>query len=134
MTRDSLIDSSVIIDVLAGQEWQPWSADTVASARAEGRLVVSPVVIAELAGRFRALADLEKALAHGEFEPEQLPWEAAFLAGRAFSEYRRRGGPRTTVLPDLLIGAHAAVSGYRVITRDRHRFRSYFPGLEVITP
>ena len=68
------------------------------------------------------------------FVREPLPWEAAFLAGKCFVTYRRRGGTRRSPLPDFYIGAHAAVAGYRLLTRDAGRYRSYFPKLDLIAP
>jgi predicted nucleic acid-binding protein len=68
------------------------------------------------------------------FDREALPYEAAFLAGKCFLAYRRRGGAKQSPLPDFLIGAHAAVSGYSLLTRDAARYRTYFPKLSLLTP
>lgn len=135
MTRDSLLDSSVLIDLLDPEtDWFAWAVERTRSAQSEGRLLVNQVVISEVAARYPSLAALDAAISPEEFERESLPWEAAFVAGRAFTQYRRRGGPRTSLLPDFLIGAHATVMGYRLITRDPRRFRTYFPTLEIVAP
>jgi predicted nucleic acid-binding protein len=101
-------------------------------AAAAGALIVNPVVYAELAPRFPQVEELELALAG--YLREALPWPAAYLAGRVHARYRDAGGARTTTLPDFFIGAHAAVAGLRLLTRDAGRYRAYFPTVELITP
>jgi predicted nucleic acid-binding protein len=135
MTLDSLLDSSVVIDLTnPGSEWHEWCTSAANAARAEGRVILSPMVIAELARGYDSLAALDDAISPREFVREQLPWEASFLAGSIFAEYRRRGGPRESLLPDFFIGAHAAVMGYRLITRDPRRVRRYFPAVDIVAP
>jgi predicted nucleic acid-binding protein len=130
-----IVDSSVLLDVLTEDEdWFSWSADALISAADRGVLVINPVVYAEVSVRFSRIEDLENALARTMLERETIPWEAAFIAGKCFREYRRRGGQRRSPLPDFFIGAHAVVRGYQVLTRDAGRFRSYFPGLKVVSP
>ena len=80
------------------------------------------------------MEDLDAILSASELRRETIPYEAAFLAGKAFLAYRRRGGFRTSPLPDFFIGAHAAVSGYELLTPDGARYRTYFPKLAVIAP
>jgi predicted nucleic acid-binding protein len=84
--------------------------------------------------RYSRIEDLEAALPKAAIEREALPYEAAFLAGKAFLAYRRRGGTKRSPLPDFLIGAHAAVAGYQLLTRDAARYRADFPGLRLIAP
>ncbi|WP_299823619.1 type II toxin-antitoxin system VapC family toxin, partial [uncultured Jannaschia sp.] len=89
------------------------------------------IIYAEISIAFDQIEDLDALLPEAVFHREDLPWEAAFLAGKAFRTYRRRGGARSLPLPDFYIGAHAAVRGYRLLTRDAARFRTYFPTLDL---
>lgn len=133
--KDVLIDSSVLIDVLLRDEqWFEWSASALTAAGNEAELVINPIIFAEASIRYRSIEDLNKALPVSLFRRDELPFEAAFLAGRAFVKYRRKGGSRTTPMPDFYIGAHAEVSGFSVLTRDPRRFRRYFPSVELIAP
>jgi predicted nucleic acid-binding protein len=100
----------------------------------EAVLVINPIIYAEVAVGFDAPEDVEAALPADGYRREPLPYEAAFAAGKAFLDYRRRGGTRTSPLPDFYIGAHAAVRGYRLLTRDAARYRTYFPAVELIAP
>ena len=97
-------------------------------------LVINPIVYTELSIGFDTIEELDAALTPMAIEREPLPFPAGFVAGRAFLDYRRRGGTRTSPLPDFYIGAHAAVAGYRLLTRDDRRYRSYFPRLDLIAP
>jgi predicted nucleic acid-binding protein len=92
------------------------------------------VVYAEVAARFDRIEDLEDALPGDYYDRQPLPWEAAFLAGRSFVRYRRKGGQRRSPMPDFYIGAHAVVAGLTLLTRDARRYRSYFPKLRIIAP
>src|ERR1700684_2841519 len=131
----TLVDSSVMLDILtADPRWTQWSSEALASARDDGNLVINPIVYAEVSVGFDKIEDLEEAVPASDFEREQLPYEAGFLAGKAFLAYRRRGGDRRFPVPDFYIGAHAAVRGYRLLTRDAARYRTYFPSVEVIAP
>jgi predicted nucleic acid-binding protein len=131
----TLVNSNVILDVLTDDPaWAPWSAQALAQARDDGMLVINPIVYAEVSTGFDKIEDLDDAVPEGEFEREQLPYQAGFLAGKAFLAYRKGGGQRQSPLPDFYIGAHAAVRGYRLLTRDAARYRSYFPSVEVIAP
>lgn len=84
--------------------------------------------------RFERIEDVELALPQALLRREPLPYSAGFLAGKAFMQYRQRGGGRTTPLPDFYIGAHALVAGYHLLTRDARRYRTYFPRLALIAP
>jgi predicted nucleic acid-binding protein len=96
--------------------------------------VVNPVVYAEVSVRFTRIEDLDAALPPDEFVRSPLPWTAAFLAAKCFVAYKKRGGSKRAPLPDFFIGAHAAVEGHRLLTRDAGRFRTYFPTLDLIAP
>jgi predicted nucleic acid-binding protein len=131
----TLVDSNVILDILTEDPvWAEWSAGALAARADAGPLVVNPLVYAEVAARFDRIEDLEDALPRSYFERRALPWEAAFLAGRTFVRYRRRGGQRRSPLPDFYIGAHALTGGMTLLTRDARRYRSYFPALRIIAP
>lgn len=131
----TMIDSNVLLDVLTEDEaWFDWSSRALSSCADEGSLVISPLIYAEISVGFEAIEDLEAALPPEVFHRAPLPWEAAFLAGKAFLQYRRRGGARSSPLPDFYIGAHAAVSGFRLLTRDAARYRTYFPSVELVAP
>lgn len=131
----TMVDSNVILDVATEDPaWLSWSARTLERAADEAVLVINPLIYAEVSIGFTRVEELEQALPAGLFRREPLPYEAAFLAGKCFLAYRRRGGRKTAPLPDFYIGAHAAVAGHRLLTRDPRRYRTYFPGLELITP
>lgn len=130
-----LVDSNVILDVLTEDEtWLSWSRETLSRVADASRLAINPLVYAEVSIRFNRIEELEDALPRDVFTRLPLPWEAAFLAGKCFVEYRRRGGARRSPLPDFYIGAHAAVAGMRLLTRDARCYRAHFPRLEVIAP
>jgi hypothetical protein len=130
-----LVDSNVLIDVMHEDPlWGGWSADALAALGATAPLVINPLIYAEVSLRFASLEELDEALSPEMFRREDLPWEAAFLAGKCFVLYRRRSGTRRSPLPDFYIGAHAAVAGYRLLTRDPARYRSYFPQLDLVAP
>ena len=130
-----LVDSNVFIDVLGPDgPWRAWSASRLEAAADEATLLINPVVYAELAVGYPSVEALEAALPQAWIRREEVPYPAAFLAARCYLEYRRRGGARTGVLPDFFVGAHAAIAGYRLLTRDAARYRTYFPRLELIAP
>ncbi|MGF1648405.1 MAG: type II toxin-antitoxin system VapC family toxin [Kineosporiaceae bacterium] len=131
----TLVDSNVLLDILTDDSrWSSWSSDALAAAADDGPLWINPVVYAEASTRFSRIEDLESALPARDFRRAALPWEAAFLAGKAYLRYRRRGGARSSPLPDFFIGAHAAVSGLRLLSRDRGRYATYFPTVPLVTP
>ena len=130
-----LVDSNVLLDVLTEDpQWFGWSSETLAQQAEQGVLVINPIVYAEVSVSFERIEELEDALPSTMFLREALPWEAGFLAGKCFRTYRRRSGVRRSPLPDFYIGAHAAVTGMALLTRDPARYRTYFPRLEVIAP
>ena len=131
----TLVDSMVILDVVTDDPaWSQWSGDALAQARDDGELVINPIVYAEVSVGFDRIEDLDDAVPAQDFRREELPYEAGFLAGKAFLAYRKRGGQKRCPLPDFYIGAHSAVRGYRLLTRDATRYRTYFPTLTLIAP
>lgn len=130
-----LVDSNVLIDVLdRDPAWGGWSTDQVDRFRTADRLIVNAVIYAEVSVDFARLEEVDRALAAVGAAMEPIPRPALFLAGKAFRHYRRRGGGRSGVLPDFFIGAHAAVLGVPLLTRDAGRYRAYFPTLALIAP
>ena len=133
--KDVLVDSSVLIDVLLRDEkWFEWSSAALAAAGNEDELVINPVIYAEVSVRYKSTEDLDRVLPPRLYRRDELPYPAAFLAGRAFVKYRRQNGSRTSPMPDFYVGAHAEVSNFRVLTRDPRRIRRYFPSVELISP
>lgn len=130
-----LVDANVILDVVGGDPvWGDWSSAAIADAADEALLAINPLIYAELSVGFASIEALEQAVPAADFVRENLPYTAAFLAGKAFLAYRRRGGERRSPMPDFYIGAHAAVAGYRLLTRDAARYRTYFPTVPLIAP
>jgi predicted nucleic acid-binding protein len=132
---ETLVDSSVLLDILTeDRDWFDWSAAMLERAANEGPLHINPIVYAEVSARFASVEDLDDALPAEYYRRTALPWGAGFLAGHAFLKYRRDGGTRRAPLPDFYIGAHAAVAGFTLLTRDARRYRDYFPTLRVLSP
>lgn len=130
-----LIDSNVLLDVLTDDpRWSSWSADALADQAERDVLAVNPIIYAEVSVGFDRIEELDAALPAATFHRLPLPWEAAFLAGKCYLRYRKRGGTRSAPLPDFYIGAHASVAGMAVLTRDAARYRTYFPKLRLISP
>jgi len=131
----TLIDSCVLLDVITGdQQWADWSAAEIAAAMDTGRAVINPLIYAEVSVGYQTIEELEELLPPGDYERETLPYLAGFAAGKAFLRYRRGGGDKRSPMPDFYIGAHAAIAGYRLLTRDVRRYRTYFPTIEIIAP
>jgi predicted nucleic acid-binding protein len=130
-----LVDSNVLLDVLTEDAaWYSWSAAALAAAADAGALAIDPLVYSEVSIGFERIEELDEALPPQTFLRLPLPWAAAFLAGKCFLAYRRAGGERRSPLPDFYIGAHAAVEGMPLLTRDPVRYRTYLPGLDLIAP
>jgi predicted nucleic acid-binding protein len=130
-----LVDTNILVDILtANPIWAPWSSRAIAAAAEEAVLVINPIIYGEVSASYPTIEELDDALEPSVFRREDLPYAAAFLAGHCYLDYRRRGGTRRSPLPDFYIGAHAAVAGYRLLTRDASRYRTYFPTLELIAP
>ena len=131
----TFIDTNVLLDLLKGDaQWGPWSEQRLRAAAAQGSLVITDVVFAELCVSAPSLEDVELFLETTGVTTLPCPKPALFLAAKVFLDYRRRGGLRTGVLPDFFIGAHAAVVGAPLLTRDLRRYRTYFPSLDLIAP
>ena len=131
----TLVDSTILLDYFdQDSEWFDWSASMLAEAANRGRTVINPIIYAEVSVGFARIEDVETALPRQFFVRADLPLEAAFLAGRIFRDYRRKGGARRSPLPDFFIGAHATISRMTLLTRDARRYRAYFPKLKIIAP
>lgn len=99
-----------------------------------GRVVINALICAEVSVGYQTVEELEELLPAADYEREPLPYLAGFAAGKAFVRYRRGGGEKRSPMPDFYIGAHAAVTGYRLLTRDIRRYRTYFPTIDIIAP
>jgi hypothetical protein len=131
----TLVDSNVLFDFLTeDEEWFEWSSKMLEEAGDAGSVVINPIVYAEISVRYASIERLDEDLAPEYFVRAALPWEAAFLAGKAFAQYKKRTGTKRSPLPDFFIGAHAAVTGMSLLTRDPRRYREYFPKLRLICP
>jgi len=131
----TLVDSNVLFDYLSeDDEWNDWSGAMLSEAAHRGAVVINALIYAEVGIRYSRIEELDEALPAEYFVRAPLPWEAAFLAGKCFERYRRRGGTKRSPLPDFYIGAHAAVAGMTLLTRDARRYRAYFPKLRIIAP
>ncbi len=130
-----LVDTNVLIDVATEDPaWFDWSASRLSLAATREGLAINPIVYAELSVHYDTLEALEQALSGRPFARLALPWDAAFVAGKAYRRSRSRGGAKRSPLPDFYIGAHAAVAGFALLTRDAKRYREYFPRLRLIAP
>ncbi len=131
----TLVDTCVLLDVLTDDPtWADWAESALSDARDAGELAINAIIYAEVSAGFDTIEDLDDALPTMDFVRQPLPYDAGFIASRAFLTYRKRGGERRSPLPDFYIGAHAAVKRYRLLTRGTARYRSYFPTLTLITP
>lgn len=130
-----LVDANVLLDVLTDDpQWYDWSATQLDACAARSEICINPIVYAEVSVGFERIEELDEALRPEVFTRLALPWEAGFLAGKAFLQYRRAKGSRSSPLPDFYIGAHAAIDGMVLLTRDAKRYRTYYPRLELICP
>lgn len=130
-----LVDTNVLVDVLEDDpDWADWSIRQLRAQAQIHELAINPVIYAELSLTFSTVEALDQTLTDLDLAFHELPRASLFLAGKAFARYRRQGGTRNNVLADFFIGAHAAVAGARLLTRDARRYRNYFPGVELITP
>jgi predicted nucleic acid-binding protein len=133
--REILADSNVILDVVTEDTtWFEWSSGQLARLAEDHVLVINPIVYSEVSVGFERIEDVDSALPADSFRREALPWEAAFLAAKCFLRYRRAGGRKRSPLPDVYVGAHAAVRGPPLLTRDARRYRTYFPRLTLVAP
>jgi len=135
MSSMTLVDTNVLLDIFTDDpNWADWSIGRLDAAALKGPLVINDVVYAELSVRFATIEAVEAVLDESGIAMATIPRAALFLAGKAFQRYRSGGGARTAVLPDFLVGAHAAVSGFTLVSRDARRYRTYFPTIDLVAP
>ena len=133
--KEILVDSNIILDVVTEDyNWFEWSASKLAEYVEKTTLIINLIIYAEVSIGFARIEELEVVLPAKFFCRANLRWEAAFLAGKCFQQYRRRGGTRRSLLPDFCIGDHAVTDNMILLTRDINRYQTYFPTLELITP
>ncbi|MDU0363733.1 type II toxin-antitoxin system VapC family toxin [Rhizobium sp. 25PS6] len=131
----TLVDTNILVDLaVVGSDWHGWSRRRMLDVFKDGPVLINPVIYSEFSVRYDDVDEVDRLLPQVEFRRENLPWPAAFAAAAAFRLYRRAGGGRERILPDFFIGAHAAIRGYRILTRDPSGYRSYFPSVDLITP
>ena len=130
-----LVDTNVLVDVLQNDpDWADWSINQMRAQATIHSLVINPVIYAEISLSFSTVEALDNVVATLALDLREIPRPALFLAAKAYAQYRRRGGIKLQVLPDFFIGAHAAVEGWPLLTRDAGRFKTYFPALTVLSP
>ena len=130
-----LVDTNVLIDVLENDpDWADWSVGQLRAQSRVHQLIINPIIYAELSLTFSTVEALDQVLEDMELPVVEIPKPALFLAGKAFVQYRRNQGTKNHVLPDFFIGAHAAVSGQPVLTRDTRRYKTYFPSIRLVAP
>lgn len=130
-----LVDTNVLVDLLQNDpQWADWSIAQIRAQSSLHALVINPIIYAEVSLSFSTIEALDDVVGTLALELREIPRPALFLAAKAFAQYRRRGGSKLQVLPDFFIGAHAAVEGWPLLTRDARRFKTYFPTLEVLAP
>jgi predicted nucleic acid-binding protein len=134
VTTSVLVDSNIFLDVFQAGPGSHWSREALAQAGSRAALVINPVIWSEISASFQTESDLQHSLTGLSIHKQPISFEAAFLAGKAHLSYRKSGGGRERTLPDFLVGAHAAVSGHALLTRDSARYRTYFPDIEIIAP
>jgi predicted nucleic acid-binding protein len=133
--RGVLVDSNVLLDVATNDpRWGDWSGHALAEVAENTTMIINPIIYAEVSIGYTTIEALDAVLPVTLYQREPLPWQAGFLAGKSFLLYRRRGGLRASPLPDFYIGAHAAIGGLAILTRDANRYRSYFPKVEMLAP
>ncbi len=131
----TLVDTNILLDIVTRDPvWLEWSVRALETASMRGPTMINDIVYAEMSVRFERIEEVDDFIDDASLKMSALPRAALFLAGKVFQSYRARGGNRSGVLPDFFIGAHAAVSGFHVLTRDVRRYRTYFPKLRLISP
>lgn len=131
----TFVDTNILLDIVTQDpRWAEWSLDQLDKAELRGPLLINEIVFAELSVRYETLPDCEEIVEQFSLVVAPIPRAALFLAGKAYRRYRRSGGLKTGVLPDFFVGAHAAVEGLSLVTRDPRRYLHYFPTLDVIRP
>jgi len=133
--RGVLVDSNVLLDIATNDPvWGDWSAQALNEVAEHSNLIINPIIYAEVSIGYATIEALDAALPAVLYQREPLPWDAGFLAGKSFLQYRRQGGLRTSPLPDFYIGAHAAIARLALLTRDTARYRGYFPKVGILAP
>lgn len=131
----TLVDTNVILDIATRDpRWHDWSMERLSQGLLSGGIAINPLIYAEISAGYPTEHDIDDILTDLEIRRLPLPYDAAFLAGKAFLAYRKRGGTKRSPLPDFYIGAHAATAGLPLLTRDPTRYRSYFPNITLIAP
>lgn len=131
----TLVDTNILLDIVTDDPtWADWSIRQLDIAATKGPLIINGVIYAELSVRFERIEELDAVLAEAGIGLAEIPPAALFLAGKVFQRYRRAGGSRMGVLPDFFIGAHAAIVGLPLLTRDVARYRTYFPTVQLTSP
>ncbi|MEX2466488.1 MAG: DNA-binding protein [Gemmatimonadota bacterium] len=132
---ETLVNSHVILDVRTeDRRWFEWSSAALEEQAERSVLVINPLIYAEVSIRFKTIEDLDDALPASMFRRDALPFQAGFLAAKGFVKYRRAGGERRSPLPEFYIGAHAAIAGMTLLTREGSRYLTYFPSLQIVSP
>lgn len=130
-----LVDTNVLLDIFSDDPvWRPWSERSIRDSLVSGVVGINPIIYAETSLAFTDPRALDHHLSAFMLVRFQLPYEAGFLAARAFLRYRRAGGARLSPLPDFYIGAHAETQGLTLLTRDMRRYQTYFPAVKLVTP
>lgn len=130
-----LVDTNILIDVTTrNPAWAEWSRHQLVTLGSIAPLIINQIIFAEFSVGFDKIEDVDDCLAPDKYRREPLPYEAGFLAGKAFVAYRLRGGLKSAPIPDFYIGAHAICRGYRLLTRDASRYRTCFPDIDLIAP
>lgn len=130
-----IVDSNIILDILTeNKEWYRWSSEQLVNLSKDNELIINQVIYSEISIRFSSIEDLDEVIAEAGLKCENLPWEACFLAGKCFMQYKKNQGTKYSTLPDFYIGAHAAITKRRLLTRDVRRYKTYFNNLEIIVP
>jgi len=129
------VDSNVLLDVLTNDpKWFHWSSQALSIHGERNILAINPIIYTEISLHFSTIEALDEAIPEKDFKRLSLPWEAGFLAGQCFLQYRERGGAKRSPLPDFYIGAHAIIERLILLTRDVTRYKTYFPQLQIIGP
>ena len=130
-----LVDSNVLLDIFTeDNNWYEWSSSMLEKLAEDHTLSINPIIYSEISIGFERIEELEVALPKQIFKRLNIPSEAAFLAGKIFVKYKKNGGKKHSTMPDFFIGAHAAVNDMLLLTRDKKRYVTYFPKLELISP
>jgi predicted nucleic acid-binding protein len=130
-----LVDSNVILDILTVDKvWYEWSSNKLMEYSENNKLIINQIIYAEISMKFSKIEELDEVVAEANIKCENLPWEAGFLAGKCFIQYKKRGGSKNSVLPDFYIGAHAAITKRAILTRYQGRYGTYFSNLSIISP